>query len=150
MFAKWSTITVADDNYVDTTHYQMNMVTRKDSIASYNFPQKVMFFSHINKVIEEPMTAEFKLVKLTAVNVLGEVFSVVCDDATEIAVSRKKYVSFVKIRDLRSSSCMLIDTDGLLCKIVSIEPYAHSESTVYDVRSNKGNSKFVNGLMFRA
>ena len=150
MFAKWSKVTIAAENYCDTIDFNIDQISRKQSIASYNFPQKTMFFSHINKIVEEAMTPEFKLIRLIVVNVLGEVYEVVCDDNTEIAVSRGRYTAFVKICDLRSSSSMLLDVKGLLCKIVSIETHYDTEDIVYDVQSNKGNSKFVNGLMFRA
>jgi hypothetical protein len=150
MFQKGSLITIAADNYSDVQKHPINHVTRKQSIASYNYPQKILFFSHINKVVNEKFTAEFKLVRITAVNTKGFVFSVICDDQTEIAISKGIYVSFAKVADLRSSSSILVDEEGFPCKIVSIEPFYGTESEVFDVRSNKGNSKFVNGLMFKA
>jgi len=150
MFQKWSKVTIGSENYSDVIDFPINEVSRKNSIASYNFPQKTLFFSHINGVVEEKMTKEFKLVRLTAVNTKGQVFSVVCDDQTEIAISRNTYVMYAKIVELRSSSSILVDVEGLLCKIVSIEDHFEKESELFDVKSNKGNSKFVNGLMFKA
>jgi hypothetical protein len=151
MFPKWSNITIADENYCDVIDFPIDQVTRKQSIASYNFPQKTLFFSHINKLDDEQMDHKvFKLILLTVVNPLGEVYSVACDEATEIAVSRGRYSTFVKVKDLRTSSSLLIDRKGYICKIVSIEDYFDTEDRVYDVKSNKGNSKFVNGLMFKA
>lgn len=150
MFTKWSTITIAADNYCDVIDFPICEVSRKQSIASYNFPQKTMFFSHINKIEEEPWDVDIKLVRLTAVNSLGSVYTVVCSDTTEIAVSHQRYSTFLKVKDLRSSSSLLIDTDGHLCNIVSIEDHFEKEDVVFDVKSNKGNSKFVCGLMFKA
>lgn len=150
MFPKWSNITIADENYCDTVEFPIETVTRKQSIASYNFPQKTMFFSHINKTEEAPMDRKiFKLLTLTAVNPLGEVYQVVCDESTEIAVSRGRYNTFAKVKDLRTSSSLLIDVKGYICKIISVEECFDTD-TLYDVKSNKGNSKFVNGLMFKA
>lgn len=150
MFAVRSKVTIAADNYCDVIDYTINQITRKQSIASYNYAQKTMFFSHINKVVEEPMTPEFKLIELMVVNSLGEVYTVVCDDNTEIAVSRGRYTSYTKIKDLRTSSSILLDTKGFLCRIVYIKPYYDHEFHVYDVKSNKGSNKFVNGIMFKA
>jgi len=150
MFQEWSRVSLAGDNYSDVIDFPVNKVTRKQSIASYNFPQKILFFSHVNKVVEEKMTKEFKLVRLSAVNTKGQVFSVVCDDQTEIAISRNSYVTYIKVADLRSSSSILIDVEGFLCKISEIVPHLEKEVKLFDVRSNKGSSKFVNGLMFKA
>lgn len=151
MFQKWSRVTVARENYSDTVEFPVNEVTRKFSIASYNFSQKTMFFSHVNKVVEEPFDKKlYKLLRLTAVSTTGNVYTVVCDEATEIAIARGNYATFAKISELRSSSSILIDDQGFLCKIVDIEDYEEIEEALYDVRSNKGNSKFVNGLMFKA
>ncbi len=150
MFAKQSYVTIAADNYCDVIEYPINYITRKHSIASYNYPQKTMFFSHINKVIEEPMTSEFELIELMALNSLSEVYTIVCDVNAEIAVSRGRYTSYVKIKDLRTSSNILVDIKGFLCRIVHIKPYYDHEFRMYDVKSNKGNSKFVNGIMFKA
>lgn len=150
MFPKWSMIAIADENYCDVVDFPIDTVTRKQSIASYNFPQKTMFFSHINKLDSAEMDRKvFKLLTLTAVNPLGEVYQVVCDESTEIAIARGHYNTFSKVKDLRASSSLLIDMKGYLCKIVSIEECFDTE-TLYDVKSNKGNSKFVNGLMFKA
>jgi hypothetical protein len=150
MFVKWSDLTIAADNYCDTVNLPIADVTRKQSIASYNYPQKTVFFSHINKIVVEPMDVDIRLVTLMAVNSLGEVYRVVCSEDTSIAVLRGRFTTFAKISELRSSSSILIDENGYLCKIISIDPYFDKEDVVIDVKSNKGNSKFVNGLMFRA
>ncbi len=150
MFQKWSNVTIAADNYTDIINYPINNISRKQSIASYNFTKKILFYSHINKVEEINMSAEFRLIQLIAQNTKGDVFSVVCDELTDIAISRGAYVTYKKIKDLRSSSSILIDSEGFLCKIISIEKHLEKENRVYNIRSNKGNNKFVNGLMFKA
>lgn len=150
MFPKWSTVIIADDDYSNILDLQIDQIDRKESIASYNYSLKTLFFSHINKVEKEPMTAEFKLLKVDAVNTKGKMFSVVCDDNTEIAVLRGNYTAFVKVSELRSGSNILIDSEGLMCKIINIEKYCDRENVLYNIKSNKGNNKFVNGLMFKA
>ena len=151
MFQKDSKITIADENYSDTVAYPISKITRKHSIASYNFAQKTLFFSHVNKVENEVYDRSlFKLVKITAVSSAGTKYTVICDEATEIAIARGTYNTFAKISDLRSTSSILVDEFGLLCKIIDIEDYEEIEYTLYNVYSNKGNSKFVNGLMFKA
>lgn len=151
MFQKWSRVSIAGENYSDVVEYPINEITRKFSIASYNFSQKTMFFSHVNRVDKEPFDLKlFKLVRVTAISTTGNVYTVVCDESTEIAIARGSYATFAKVSDLRSSSSILIDDKGFLCKIVEIEDYAEIEEELFDVRSNKGNSKFVNGLMFKA
>lgn len=150
MFVKWSKITVADENYCDVVDMPISDVNRKLSIASFNFQQRTLFFSHINKIIEEPMDKDIQLMQITAENTSGKRYVVVCSADAKIAIVRGNYTSFVDVMSLRSSSSILVDADGRLCKIVSIEPYYDSEDVVYDIKSNKGNSKFVNGLMFKA
>lgn len=150
MFIKNSVVNIVDDNYVDVIDYPIQFVNRKHSISSYNYAQKIMFFSHINSVVSEVKTAEFKLVKLIAVNTLGQVFEVVCDDCTEIGTVNRNYITYTKINQLRANSSILVDTTGMPCKIISIEDYTDLEEMVYDVMSNKGRNKFVNGLMFKA
>lgn len=150
MFIKNSVVSIADDNYVDTIDYPIYLVNRKNSIASYNFSQKILFYSHINKVQAEVKDAEFRLVKIMAVNTLGKVFTVVCDDNTEIGVARGAFVSYIPVNTLREKSSILIDSEGFLCKIISIEDYHEVEDKVYNIASNKGHNKFVNGLMFKA
>jgi len=150
MFIKNSEVLIAGDNYIDAIGYPIQFVTRKSSIASYNFAQKIMFFSHINKTIAEVKTAEYNLIRLIARNTKGEGFEVVCDDKTLIGISRGRYIDYVEIRELKENSSILIDAAGLLCKIQVIEPYYDAVDKVYDVASNKGSNKFVNGLMFKA
>lgn len=150
MFPKWSNITIAADNYCDTVDFPIGEVSRKQSIASYNIQQKTMFFSHINKVIKERMDVDYKLVKLTAINPLNEVYEVVCTDETEIMVLRGNYAMPIKINELRNGSSLLIDHKGFICKVISVEPTYDGEDYLIDVKSNKGNSKFINGLMFKA
>lgn len=150
MFVRKSNVTIAAENYSDVIEYPIDQISRKQSIASYNFPQKTMFFSHINKIVEEPMSPEFRLVRMTAMNARGDMYTVVCDDETEVAIARGRFTTFAKIHELRQSSSILIDTFGFMCKIIRIEPHYDSEFQVYDVKSNKGSTKFVNGIMFKA
>jgi len=150
MFVKNTEILIAGDNYVDVIGYPIQFVTRKSSIASYNFAQKIMFFSHINRTITEVKTAEFNMVKLIARNTKGRAFEVVCDDKTLIGISRGRYIEYVEVRSLKENSSILIDDEGLLCKIQVIEPYYENVDKVYNTGSNKGSNKFVNGLMFKA
>ena len=150
MFAKNSEVLIADENYVDVAGYPIQFVSRKHSISSYNFSQKTLFFSHINRTEVEVKTAEFKLVKLVARNTKGQRFEVVCDDKTPIGISRGRYIDYIEVGRLKQNSSILIDTEGLLCKIESIEPHYENEDKVFNVGSNKGANKFINGLLFKA
>lgn len=149
MFAKDSSVLIADDDYVNSIEFPIQFVSRSQSIQSFNVAKKISFFAHVNATTAEHPLPGGDMIQIEAINTRNERYTVTCEPETKIAVRKNEYLKYIPVSALTTTS-VLVDKLGYPCKILSKGPGFNYNNKLYGVSSNKAPNMCVNGLIFKS